>query len=60
MLLKTEDIKSSEITDESTYLNRRNFVRGGILAGRRCDWIAYRKLNSPGAGQPRCPNAGGP
>jgi len=62
LLKKPEDIKSSEITDESTYLNRRNFVRGGILAGTTlATGLLYRKLNSPGAGQPRiATNTGGP
>ncbi|HJQ70631.1 MAG TPA: protein-methionine-sulfoxide reductase catalytic subunit MsrP [Blastocatellia bacterium] len=33
MLIKRpEEIKTSEITDESLYLNRRTFIRGGILA----------------------------
>ncbi len=30
---KPNEIKSSEITDEKTYLNRRNFMRAGLLAG---------------------------
>ena len=29
----SKQIKSSEITDESTYLNRRNFLKVGIAAG---------------------------
>ena len=28
-----KDIKSSEITDEQTYLNRRKFIRAGLFAG---------------------------
>lgn len=31
--MKKSDIKSSEITPESVYLNRRNFLRAGLLAG---------------------------
>ena len=30
---KPNDIKSSEITPENVYLNRRNFIRAGVLAG---------------------------
>ena len=33
MLIKRpDDIKSSEVTDKSVYLNRRNFMRGAALA----------------------------
>lgn len=30
---KPNDIKSSEITDEKTYLSRRNFIRAALVAG---------------------------
>lgn len=50
MVIKdTEDIKSSEITDEKNYWNRRNFIRGGILAASTAaTGLLYRSLNSPG------------
>jgi methionine sulfoxide reductase catalytic subunit len=32
LIKKPDDIKSSEITPEQTYLNRRNFMRAGVLA----------------------------
>lgn len=42
------EIKSSEITDEKTYLNRRNFIRTGILAGTTLATAGvYRFLNPP-------------
>jgi methionine sulfoxide reductase catalytic subunit len=44
-----EKIKSSEITDEQTYLNRRNFMRLGLLGGTTAaTGLAYRYFN----GQP--------
>lgn len=40
------EIKSSEITPESTYLNRRNFIRAGLLAGTTAaTGLAYRFFN---------------
>lgn len=50
MLIKnSEEIKSSEITDEKTYWNRRNFIRGGILAATTAaTGLLYRTLNTPG------------
>ena len=49
MLIKdSDDINSSEITDEKTYWNRRNFIRAGILAGTTtATGLLYRKLNPP-------------
>ena len=49
MLIKdSDDIKSSEITDEKNYWNRRNFIRGGILAATTtATGLVYRKLNPP-------------
>lgn len=45
---KPNEIKSSEITDEQTYLNRRNFIRGGVLAGTAITTgLGYRFLNPP-------------
>ncbi|CAN5416808.1 protein-methionine-sulfoxide reductase catalytic subunit MsrP [soil metagenome] len=44
----TNDIKSSEITPESTYLNRRNFIRAGLLAGTTiATGLTYRFFNEP-------------
>ncbi len=41
-------IKSSDITDEKTYLNRRNFIRAGLLAGTTAaTGLGYRFLNPP-------------
>ena len=41
-----DKIASSEITPESTYLNRRAIMRGGVIAGSAVGtaWL-YRKLN---------------
>ncbi len=45
---KPENIRSSEITDEKTYVNRRNFLRTGILAGTAlATGGLYRYLNPP-------------
>ena len=45
---KSSDIKSSEITDEQTYLNRRNFIRAGLLAGTTLATAGvYRFINPP-------------
>jgi sulfoxide reductase catalytic subunit YedY len=45
---KPNEIKSSEITDEKTYLNRRNFIRAGLLAGTTLATAGvYRLINSP-------------
>src|ERR1051325_11451060 len=43
-------IKSSEITDQKIYLNRRWFMRGAVLAGSAAaTGFIYRKLNPPAA-----------
>src|SRR5437773_6768171 len=43
-------IKSSEITDQKVYLNRRFFMRGAVLAGSvAATGFLYRKLNPPSA-----------
>ena len=42
------EIKSSEITPESVYLNRRNFIRGAALAGTTLATAGvYRYFNPP-------------
>ncbi|CAA9386431.1 MAG: Protein-methionine-sulfoxide reductase catalytic subunit MsrP [uncultured Pyrinomonadaceae bacterium] len=49
MIVKNpNEIKSSEITDEKTYLNRRNFIRAGLLAGTTLATAGvYRFINPP-------------
>ncbi len=43
-----DEIKSSEITDEKIYLNRRNFMRAGLLAGTTLATAGvYRFINPP-------------
>lgn len=43
-----DEIKSSEITPESVYLNRRNFIRAGLVAGTTfATGLAYRFFNPP-------------
>lgn len=50
LIKKAADIKSSEITDEKVFLNRRLFMRGAILAGSvTATTLLYRKLNPPPA-----------
>ncbi len=45
---KPNEIKSSEITPEETYLNRRNFMRAGLLAGTTLATAGvYRFFNPP-------------
>ena len=46
LIKKPEDIKSSEITDQKVYLNRRLFLRGAALvATTAATGLLYRKLN---------------
>jgi len=46
--MKKNSIKSSEITDKQTYLNRRQFMRAGALLGTTATTaLLYRKLNPP-------------
>jgi len=46
LIKKPEDIKSSEITDQKDYLDRRLFMRGAVLAGSvAASGLLYRKLN---------------
>jgi sulfoxide reductase catalytic subunit YedY len=48
VIKKTGDIKSSELTDEKTYLNRRQFMRAGLLAGTTLATAGlYRFFNQP-------------
>ncbi len=48
LIKKPDDIKSSEITDQKDYLNRRLFMRGVVLAGSvAATGLLYRKLNPP-------------
>ena len=48
LIKKPADIKSSEITNRQTYLNRRMFMRGAILTGSAVGTgLLYRKLNTP-------------
>ncbi len=46
--MRDKTVKPSEITPESVYLNRRNFIRGGLLAGTSfATAFAYRFFNPP-------------
>jgi sulfoxide reductase catalytic subunit YedY len=48
LIKKPDEIKSSEITDKETYLNRRNFMRGAaLLASTAATAWLYRELNPP-------------
>jgi sulfoxide reductase catalytic subunit YedY len=48
VIKKPTDIKSGEITDEKTYLSRRNFLRAGLLAGTTLATAGlYRFFNQP-------------
>src|SRR5258707_8058815 len=50
LIKKPTDIKSSEITDQKAYLDRRLFMRGAVLAGSvAATTLLYRKLNPPAA-----------
>ena len=50
LIKKPDDIKSSEITDQKDYLNRRLFMRSAVLAGSvAVTGLLYRKLNPPPA-----------
>jgi len=50
LIRKPADIKSSEITGQKDYLNRRLFMRGAVLAGSvAATGLVYRKLNPPPA-----------
>jgi len=48
LIKKPDDIKSSEITDEKLYHNRRIFIRGAVLAATTtATGLLYRKLATP-------------
>src|SRR5262245_40024921 len=52
LIKKPQDITSSELTDHQTYVNRRTFMRAGILAASvAATCFAYRKLNRAGRGR---------
>ncbi|HEX6729643.1 MAG TPA: protein-methionine-sulfoxide reductase catalytic subunit MsrP [Pyrinomonadaceae bacterium] len=54
LIKKPEDIKSSEITDQKTYLNRRVFIRAAVLAGTAtASTLLYRTLNPPPVEKPQ-------
>jgi len=54
VIKKNDDIKSSDITDQKVYLNRRFFMRGAVLAGSvAATGFLYRKLNPPPAEIPK-------
>src|SRR5256886_5064199 len=60
LIKKPSDIKSSEITDQKVYLNRRLFMRGAILAGSAvATGFIYRELNPPPAVVEERPRIGG-
>jgi methionine sulfoxide reductase catalytic subunit len=53
-------IRSSEITPESVYLDRRNFMRAGlIVASAVATGFAYRRLNQAGGGAVSTPKLAG-
>ncbi|MBA3321108.1 MAG: protein-methionine-sulfoxide reductase catalytic subunit MsrP [Pyrinomonadaceae bacterium] len=48
LIKKADDVKSSEITDQKTYLNRRNFMRAAALAGTAtATGLLYRQFAVP-------------
>ena len=54
LIKKGSDIRSSEITGEQVYLNRRLFMRGAVLAGSvAATGFIYRKLNPPAVELPK-------
>jgi methionine sulfoxide reductase catalytic subunit len=54
LIKKPEEIKSSEITDKQSYLNRRLFLRGAAVAATTAGTaLLYRKLNVPATETPR-------
>jgi len=55
-----EKISTSEITPHSVYLNRRNFIRAGIVAATTLGTGAlYRRLNPAGGGEVNTPMISG-
>lgn len=60
LIKKPEEIKSSEITDENLFLNRRNFIRAAVLAASTtATGYLYRKLTAT-TGQPTGPEQAPP
>jgi sulfoxide reductase catalytic subunit YedY len=58
LIKKPDDIKSSEITSEHLYLNRRNFIRGAAIFGTAtATGLLYRKLNTPSLEKPAIADA---
>jgi methionine sulfoxide reductase catalytic subunit len=54
LIKKSNEINSSEMTDEKVYLNRRLFMRGAVLAGSvAATGFIYRKLNPPPVETPK-------
>jgi methionine sulfoxide reductase catalytic subunit len=54
LIKKASDIRSSEITDEKVYQNRRWFMKSAILAGTAAaTGLLYRSLNPPPAELPK-------
>ncbi len=54
LIKKTNEIKSSEITDKKVYLNRRLFMHGAALvATTAATGLLYHKLNPPPAEKPK-------
>src|SRR3984885_11595408 len=50
LIRKPDDILSSEITPKTTYLNRRDFLSGALVAGAvAATGIGFRDLSSPRA-----------
>ncbi|MEO6391526.1 MAG: protein-methionine-sulfoxide reductase catalytic subunit MsrP [Pyrinomonadaceae bacterium] len=48
LIKKPDDIKSSEITSQANYLDRRNFIKGAALAGTvAATGLVYKSFNSP-------------
>ncbi|HEY8459553.1 MAG TPA: protein-methionine-sulfoxide reductase catalytic subunit MsrP [Blastocatellia bacterium] len=58
LIKKTDDIKSSEITDEKNYRNRRAFIRGAALVTTAtATGLLYRKLATPNQPPPKTEGA---
>jgi hypothetical protein len=50
--MESSKISPSEITPENVYLNRRNFIRAGLLAGTAvATGLGYRNFRPQGADQ---------
>jgi hypothetical protein len=54
LIKKSDDIKSSEITGEKDFQNRRMFIRGAALAATATvTGLLYRKLATPNQQAPK-------